>query len=827
MSAFTYQKGDVIGFAVDMTDKFNPIIYVYKNNKLQHVSTISTDGSDLIPFATMGGSGADQNAHPATQSSSVTFGTIPEIMSYPVPEGFEALELTGPLEKTEYMSTMGYITDSSTLPANQAYPDVITNVPILKKDLEISFVGNVKQSYGELTIENFDYTKDSWLDRSWNGRDVKLLIGDPDWDYSNYRFQTNAISHELVSPDYNNLSLKIRDRSGDLDKDIKLRKFLGDSYEEKVESVDEEGVFTSEYNSGVAEGAFIPLAYGFCYQVPAILVDAQEHIYQVHDGPIQAVNAVYDRGLSVDFSASNALLSEGKFRLLAQPAGTITCDIQGAKFAGIDVTNRIVGDYFHWGDSSTFTNTTEGNLNNPTSYVTNASVTSHYRAYSQVGHVDGKYSVQFKVSAMDSGEDFRIGITNGLPLTTTGTLGDNSGEWSITGSGDKYVEGVLTADVIPELLVADVLTLEINLDDGEVYARVNNDVPTLLFSSTELTNLNACFICVSVAKGSSNPTTLEVNSAAQEYAFNYPFTNFWDEYSITGRGGLGTQPDAFYSDPANIIYDIVRTWSDLEPEYIDLNSLQTFQNNNQQPMGLWISDARPLRDILSEITRSYLASWGFNREGRFILFNIANPDSVSVTNDVNINYDEVYERGVNIKSRIIPTSRVDIGYKRFYKTQEESELAGGVLDNAKPTPTDGKVLWMITAEPNAGGGFTYTFGTPQPKESVDYSKEYRIETIPNRYAKIKHKLSRESDQLDTVLVQKADATRLARNRVGLFGELRTVFTFKLKKLGFNIDIGDIINIDFPRYGFDGGKNCLVVGISESHNPLVTILDVFT
>lgn len=187
----------------------------------------------------------------------------------------------------------------------------------------------MKQSYGELTIENFDYTKDSWLDRSWNGRDVKLLIGDPDWDYSNYRFQTNAISHELVSPDYNNLSLKIRDRSGDLDKDIKLRKFLGDSYEEKVESVDEEGVFTSEYNSGVAEGAFIPLAYGFCYQVPAILVDAQEHIYQVHDGPIQAVNAVYDRGLSVDFSASNALLSEGKFRLLAQPAGTITCDIQG------------------------------------------------------------------------------------------------------------------------------------------------------------------------------------------------------------------------------------------------------------------------------------------------------------------------------------------------------------------------------------------------------------------------------------------------------------------------------------------------------------------
>lgn len=817
MSAFTYQKGDVLGFAIDMTDAINPVISVYKNGQLYHVSSLSNSGSDdLIPFATLGSAGVI-GGEATSALAAVTFNTIPETIIHDIPEGFEALELTGPLEKIQYLSTSGFITEPSNFPANQTYEDDVFNIPILKRSLDTSFTGGITQSYGEITIGNLDYTKDDWLDRSWNGREVKLLIGSPVWNLADYRNLARGISHELVSPDYNNLALKVRDKSGELNRPIKLRKFFGDSYEYSSYIEGSEGEYETLYNAGVAEGQFIPIAYGECYQVPAVLIDAAELIYQVHDGPISQVVAVYDKGLAVDFTG---IEREGKFQLHAQPVGTITADIHGAKFTGFNAQDKVVGNYFPWGDHHSLANTTNGTLDSPTSTVTNSSSTGHYKAFSEVGHNSGKFAVTFELTDMDTGADIRIGVSNGLYSSLSGYLGSATAEWALSMDGNKLTEGVTTTSFMSALSESDKITLEINMDDKEIYYRVNNGSSVQVWDSTDLADLNNCFIGVSVGKG-TNPTTVTVDGSFTWYNYNFPYSGLWNELTVGGKRGA----PSYYNDPTNIIYDILNTWSYLDNEWINFDSLSDFYNNNSQEMGIWINNPRSAADIISEITRSYLAFWGFNRLGNFELKNLQAPENGTVSNSVVINQDEVRFEGINVKLRIIPTNKIDIGYRKFYKTLTEAEMAG-IFQDAKSSGNNDNLTYIsITPNPN-GSGNIITFGKPEPEEQADLSKEYRIETLPNRYTKIKHKLSQESAQLNTVLVNKYDATKLARARMDIFGQLRTVHTFRIMKTGFNLSIGDIIEIDNPRFGFSGGKQCLIVGLDESFDPPQTTLEVF-
>ncbi len=92
-----------------------------------------------------------------------------------------------------------------------------------------------------------------------------------------------------------------------------------------------------------------PLTLGRCLQVPLTLVDPARLIYQVHDGRIAGVDAVYDRGVPLTggvtpvaggyqaLAAQPAALGgyatslrAGLIRLGSPPAGQVTADVRGA-----------------------------------------------------------------------------------------------------------------------------------------------------------------------------------------------------------------------------------------------------------------------------------------------------------------------------------------------------------------------------------------------------------------------------------------------------------------------------------------------------------------
>jgi hypothetical protein len=108
-----------------------------------------------------------------------------------------------------------------------------------------------------------------------------------------------------------------------------------------------------------------PKSWGYTDNVTPALVDPVLKLFQVHDGPVQAITAVYSRGASVTFDqdyATAALLNAatipggkyatclatGLFRVNFVLEGDITADVQGDKTGGVfvstsaDIVQRVV-----------------------------------------------------------------------------------------------------------------------------------------------------------------------------------------------------------------------------------------------------------------------------------------------------------------------------------------------------------------------------------------------------------------------------------------------------------------------------------------------------
>jgi hypothetical protein len=134
--------------------------------------------------------------------------------------------------------------------------------------------------------------------------------------------------------------LNIRDRRAELEKPIQTNLYAG----------------TNSGPTGVEGDANLkgrekPLCFGHCLNVPTIQVNASTLIYQVHDGPIAAIETVYDKGLALaattDYQTVAALqaatfaagqyatcLGSGIFRLWSKPAGAVTADVRGDASGG-------------------------------------------------------------------------------------------------------------------------------------------------------------------------------------------------------------------------------------------------------------------------------------------------------------------------------------------------------------------------------------------------------------------------------------------------------------------------------------------------------------
>jgi hypothetical protein len=86
----------------------------------------------------------------------------------------------------------------------------------------------------------------------------------------------------------------------------------------------------------------VPILLGKCFNVEPRLIDSYNHIYQVHDGPIESIDEVRSNGVVLE---KNVQWEENKhigcFRLLVHENNTrITCDVTGTTTRGKDSNDK-------------------------------------------------------------------------------------------------------------------------------------------------------------------------------------------------------------------------------------------------------------------------------------------------------------------------------------------------------------------------------------------------------------------------------------------------------------------------------------------------------
>jgi len=242
---------------------------------------------------------------------------------------------------TLYYSTHGFTSRSTDAPASQWYDGRLSGeIHVDRRIVSDSGLGGLTRVSATASLKNEDGGLDALLTAySLDGRVAALYVGRPQDARSDFNLvYRGTVLQAVVALD--RLDFAIEDGSAVFALPIQNTLYAGSGGLEGGDDLADQPK---------------PLAWGASWNVSPPLVDAAKLIYQVHDGAINGVPAVYDRGVvlsqgsgyisEADMNATAPASGEyriwqagGYFRLGATPAGTVTCDVQGDAGGGYVVT---------------------------------------------------------------------------------------------------------------------------------------------------------------------------------------------------------------------------------------------------------------------------------------------------------------------------------------------------------------------------------------------------------------------------------------------------------------------------------------------------------
>lgn len=241
---------------------------------------------------------------------------------------------------TQRWSTGRFVTAPSDTPANTAYDARLDQPANFLRALigEGRTYGDSESAEGLGELRNEDRGLDGLLNWGWDGRTARI--------YTALGGQTRAQARLVATvalkvPETRPASLYLRfeDLTADLKKPIQTNTYAGTN----SGATGDEGLATD------IKGQAKPLCYGEVQNVTPVRVNGPGIRFQVHDGPIEDVTAVYDRGLPLVKVASKPGIGQyavwnhkGIIVLGSEPAGQITCDVKGDKSGGTYVDK--IGD---------------------------------------------------------------------------------------------------------------------------------------------------------------------------------------------------------------------------------------------------------------------------------------------------------------------------------------------------------------------------------------------------------------------------------------------------------------------------------------------------
>jgi len=241
--------------------------------------------------------------------------------------------------KTAYYATEGFATKPSDTPANTVVAARIVNPALLRRDVfDVGTTGGASRvGYGELVLRNDDGVLDAFNTYAIDGRRLTVRYADSASAAYPSAYTTLFIgTMEQAEITLDTVSIRVRDRQVLATAALQPNKYAGDN-------VLPDGVEGLTSDLGGKPKVWLR---GACFNVSPVMVNTSKLIYQVNDGEVRDLAAVYDSGalLSRDLAGNYAdqaameLTAPGEgewrmwpeggmFRLGSSAVGQLTCDV--------------------------------------------------------------------------------------------------------------------------------------------------------------------------------------------------------------------------------------------------------------------------------------------------------------------------------------------------------------------------------------------------------------------------------------------------------------------------------------------------------------------
>jgi hypothetical protein len=238
-----------------------------------------------------------------------------------------------------FTSGLGFTTRGTDTPANTLIEGRVRQPALLRRDIfDIGTTGGASRvGFGELVLANEDGALDAFRTYGLDGRELVVRVGDPTAAYPAGWSVLFRGTMEQADTSLSDVTIRLRDRQAFAEQPLQRTRFGG----------------TNQLPDGTdgTEGDLKdkpkPILLGWVYNIKPPCVNTSRLIYQVHDGAIRDVMAVYDSGAllarDVDYTDSVELFAQepapgtyrvlkagGLFRVGSSPIGQLTCDaVQG------------------------------------------------------------------------------------------------------------------------------------------------------------------------------------------------------------------------------------------------------------------------------------------------------------------------------------------------------------------------------------------------------------------------------------------------------------------------------------------------------------------
>lgn len=649
--------------------------------------------------------------------------------------------------------------------------------------------GCAEGGFGTAQFMNHDGYFDQFATKCFDGQKFRLLYGQQGAHYADFIVVLTAT---MAQPEFiwNYFNLKVRDYTQLFARAASQRVYLGNN--------------TASYSSTVVQGIegtiddlmgqTKPLCFGRCLNVKPAYVSQQNEIFQVHDGPIHAITAVYSNGVALEldttqgtsgYCATLAALqaaspAEGKYctclargllRITGVADTNITCSVQGCSDGPDGYTETVSGLV-----KLLAANYARRKRTNICSY----SETPSHASWVKTGFTVGVAAPTAPIAGMTTakltgatGSSYAktLAVGTGVYMAGWFVLADTTTQVQIKGYNPSATgNNILAKFDLSTGLVTDLqtngnavgpqYTADGFITDAGVIAYEDNWLfvwaagqPDEEFSSAtfELSSLNG--------------TSLYVGGAQIE-AYNTP--------SIYTGPTLADPVSAY--DPA------------IAPE-LDTDSFAALSGLTA-PVGYYVPPGGG--DTVGSIIQALCDSLGcytaINRDGKLAIGRLTQPASdatpVATYTEQEILQDSIDSSAPFDSTDGAPAYRVTLEAVKNWTTLSKSDVATSLWTSAPMW-----VMWL--------------------------GKETRKIVAEDATVLARHPLASEITKT-TLLVTQADALAEGRRLLAYYSSRLQRYSFSIKQeLANFVNIGDVICLNISRFGLDSGQNFVVIGITET------------